>query len=120
MTQVVFSPGRAQQLRYLLWAAVVLGAVFVGLAAFVAVAGGSGRFAAFVAVPAVVLLLSAMLTLRSMEQPGPGARIGCLLTGGTLVVVGLVLASAVVGILPSIVGILLVLLALMPDRGDEQ
>ena len=119
MTQVVFSPGRAQQLRYLLWAAVVLGASFVGLAVFVAMVGGSIRFAVFVAVPAFVLLPSAMLTLRAMEQPGLGARIGCLLTGGVLIVVGLLLASAVVGILPSIVGILLMLLALMPDGGYE-
>ena len=120
MTRVVYSPGRAQQLRYLLWAAVVLGAAFVGLAVFVAMAGGSARFAVFVAVPAFVLLPSAMMTLKAMEQPGLGARIGCLLTGGILIVVGLLLASAVVGILPSIVGILLMLLALLPDGGEEQ
>jgi hypothetical protein len=119
MTQVVFSPGRAQQLRYLLWAAVVMGAAAIGLAVFVAMAGGSVRFAAFLAVPAVVLLVAAMLTLRAMEQPGLGARIGCLVTGGVLVVVGLLLASAVVGILPSIVGILLMLLALLPEGGDD-
>ena len=120
MTQVVFSPGRAQQLRSLLWAAVVLAAACLALALFVAVAGGSLRFAAFLAVPASVLVPSAMLTLRAMEQPGPGARIGSLLTGGLLIVVGLLLASAVVGILPSIVGILLLLLALLPARGEEQ
>ena len=119
MTRVVYSPGRAQQLRYLLWAAVVLGAAFLGLAVFALIAGGSARFAVFLAVPALALLPSSMLTLRALDQPGQGARVGSLVTGGVLIVVGLLLASAVVGILPSIVGILLMLLALLPDGGDE-
>jgi hypothetical protein len=119
MTPVVYSPARAQQLRVLLWVAFVMGAAFLGLAVFAFVAGGSARFAAFLAVPAFALLPSAMLTLRALEQPGLGARIGSLLTGGALIVVGLLLASAVIGILPSIVGILLMLLALLPDAGER-
>ena len=115
MTRVVYSPGRAQQLRYLLWTAVVLGAAFVGLAVFAFIAGGSARFALFLAIPAFALLPASMLTLRALDEPGLGARIGSLLTGGVLVVVGLLLASAVVGILPSIVGILLMLLAVLPE-----
>jgi hypothetical protein len=119
MGTVVYSPARAQQLRYLLWSAFVLGAVCLGLAVFVLVLGGSARFAGFVGVPAVVVLASSMLTLRALEDRGQAARVGSLLTGSVLIVVGLLLASAVVGILPSIVGILLMLLALLPDSGDE-
>ena len=119
MTQAIYSPGRAQQLRYLLWAGVILGAAFLGLAVFALFVGGSVRFALFVAVPALLLLPSSMLTLRAMQERGRPARVGSILTGLLLVVVGLFLASAVVGILPSIVGVLLLLLALLPDVGDH-
>lgn len=119
MGLVIYSPARAKQLRYLVWAAFVMGAATLGLAVFIAVLGGSLRYATFVAVPAVVLLATAMLTLRALEERGFEARVWCLLTGGVLVVVGLLLASAVVGILPSIVGVLIVLLALLPDVGDQ-
>ena len=119
MGMVVYSPGRAQQLRYLLWSAFVMGAISLGFAVFVLVLGGSARFAGFVAVPALVVLVASMLTLRALEDRGQAARVGSLLTGALLIVIGLLLASAVVGILPSIVGILLMLLALLPDTGDE-
>lgn len=119
MGLVIYSPGRAKQLRYLVWAAFGMGAASLGLAVFIAVLGGSLRYATFVAVPAVVLLVTAMLTLRALEHRGFEARVWCLLTGGVLVVVGLLLASAVVGILPSIVGVLIVLLALLPDVGEQ-
>lgn len=119
MALVIYSPGRAQQLRYLLWTGFVLGAAFVGLAVFVLVLGGSPRFAAFIAVPALVLLPSAMLSLRALEERGRAARLGCIVTGVLLVAVGLFLTALVVGILPSIVGVLLLLLALLPDVGDQ-
>lgn len=119
MTLVIYSPGRAQQLRYLLWTGFILAAAFVGLATFILVAGGSARFAAFVAVPAVVLLPSAMISLRALEERGRAARLGCVVTGVLLIAVGLFLTALVVGILPSIVGVLLLLLALLPDVGDQ-
>lgn len=119
MALVIYSPGRAQQLRYLLWAGFILAAAFVGLATFILIAGGSARFAAFVAVPSIVLLPSAMLSLRALEERGRAARLGCVVTGVLLVAVGLFLTALVVGILPSIVGVLIVLLALLPDVGDQ-
>ena len=119
MALVIYSPGRAQQLRYLLWTGFVMGAASLGHAAFVLVLGGSPRFAALVAVPAVLLLPSGLLSLRALEERGTGARWGAVVTGLLLIVVGLFLTSLVVGILPSIVGVLLLLLALLPDVGDQ-
>jgi hypothetical protein len=120
MTPVSYSAARTQQLRVLLWVAFGMGAAALGLAVFVLVGGGSARFAAFLAVPACALLPSSLLSVRSLDGPGSAARIGTVLTGGALIVVGLLLASVVIGILPSIVGILLVLLALLPDAGEDR
>ena len=117
MTRVVHSPGRAQQLRYLLRAAVVVGALCLGFAVLAFLAGGSARFATFLAVTAIAVVVTSVLTLRALALPGAAARWGSVASGGLLVVAGLLLASAVVGILPSIVGILLVLLALLPEDG---
>lgn len=119
MPLVIFSPGRAQQLRILLWATVVMGALLAGLATFVLVAGGPPRFALFVAVSAVLVLGSAVLGLRTIEQRGLAARRWTLVTGVLLIVLAVLLTQAAVGILPSIVGVLLVLLAVLPDVGDH-
>ncbi len=119
MALVIYSPGRAQQLRYLLWTGFILAAASLGIATFILIAGGSARFAAFVAVPSIVLLPAAMFSLRALEERGRAARLGSVVTGVLLVAVGLFLTALVVGILPSIVGVLIVLLALLPDVGDQ-
>ncbi len=119
MSLTVYSVARAQQLRYLLWAAVVIGALMLGLATFVVVLGGSGRYAAFVTVPALLVLASAVTALRRLEERGVAARWWSVGTGLLLLVLGLLLAAATVGILPSIVGILLILMALLPGTGDH-
>lgn len=119
MSPVVLSPGRAQQLRYLLWATVVLGALLLALAVFVVLIGGSTRYALFVTVPALLVLATAVAALRRLEDRGPAVRWWSLGTGLLLLVLGLLLAQITVGILPSILGVLLVLLTLLPDTGDH-
>lgn len=119
MGPVVYSPGRAQQLRLLLWSAVVMAAVATALALWVVIVGGSTRFALFVALPNLLLLVLTARTLQLLEDRGRGARFGAVGVGVLLLLIGLVLASAVIGIIPSIIGILVLLLALLPDVGDQ-
>lgn len=119
MPLVIFSPGRAQQLRILLWATVVIGALLAALATFLLVVGGPVRFALFVAVPAVLVLVLAVIALRRLEQRGAAARWWTVATGVLLILLAVLLTQAAVGLLPSIIGVLLVLLALLPDVGDH-
>lgn len=119
MTLVIYSPARAKQLRIVLWSSVVVAAAFAALAAWVLLVGGTTRFALFLAVPGVLLLATSARTLQLMEQRGRGARLGSIATGVLLLLIGLVLASATLGIVPSILGVLMLLLALLPDVGDQ-
>ncbi|MFC6286834.1 hypothetical protein ACFP3Q_11535 [Nocardioides sp. GCM10027113] len=115
----VYSPARARQLRVLLWAAVVVGAVLTALMAFVLVAGDAARYALVVGVPSLLLVAGAANGLRAMAERGFAARRWSVLTGAVLVVLGLFLTSVALGVLPSILGVLLLLMALLPDVGDQ-
>lgn len=119
MALVIYSPGRAKQLRILLWSSVVVAAAFSGLAAWILIVGGVARFALFLAIPGLLLLASATRTLQLMEHRGTGARFGSIGTGIVLLLIGLVLANSALGIIPTILGILMVLLAVLPDVGDQ-
>jgi hypothetical protein len=118
-TVVLYSEARARQLRVLLWAAVVVGALLVALAAFALVLAGPSRYVLMVTVPAVLLLATTVTALRRMEHRGPAARWWSVGTGVLLMVLGLFLTSLALGVLPSILGVLLVLMALLPDTGDH-
>lgn len=119
MGPAVYSPGRAKQLRALLWASVVVAALFTALAVWVLLVGSTVRYAFFLAIPGLLLMLASARTLKALEERGRAARVGALLTGGLLVFIGLVLASVTLGILPSILGVLILLLAVLPDVGDH-
>jgi ATP/ADP translocase len=120
MSVAVYSPARAKQLRILLWAAVVLAAAFIGLAVFVVTMDGSTRFALFLGSSSVLVLLTAMFSLQLLEERGRPAKVGAAATGGLLAVVGLLLANLALGILPTIVGVLLLLVALLRDHGEME
>jgi hypothetical protein len=113
-----YSPGRAKQLTALLWAAIVLAGLGAGLAGFLVGTGHAG-FAIFVGVPAFLVLGTAGMAMRALRGGTFAAKPWSIAAGAVLILIGLVFADSAVSILPSIVGILLVLLAMLADRGER-
>ena len=113
-----FSPGRSKQLGILLWAAVVLAGLAAGLAGFLVGTGHAG-FAIFVGVPAFLVLGTAGMAMRALRWGAFAAKPWSMAAGAVLILTGLLFAQSAVSILPSMVGILLVLLALLGDRGER-
>jgi len=113
-----YSPGRAKQLGYLLWAAIVLAGLAAGLAGWL-VGTGFGQPAIVVAVPALLTLGTSGMALRELRVGTFAAKPWSIAAGAVLILTGLFFAQTPVGILPSIVGTLLVLLALIADRGER-
>jgi hypothetical protein len=113
-----YSPGRTKQLMILLWAAVGMAGLGAGLAGFLVGTGHAG-FAIFVATPAFVVLGTSAMALRALREGTFAAKPWSTAVGAVLILVGLVYAQDAVSILPSIVGILLVLLALLRDHGER-
>jgi hypothetical protein len=114
-----YSPGRAKQLTILLWAAVVLAGLGAGLAGFLVGTGHPGS-AIVVGVPAFLVLGTAAMAMRALREGTFAAKPWSAAAGAVLILTGLFLAGETdVSILPSIVGILLVLLALLGDHGER-
>lgn len=105
-----YSPARATQLRYVLVAAVVVGVLLLVL----------GLFAPLALVPAVLVLVSSGLALRLLKDGRRGARWGAVAAGAVQVLLGVWMARSGLGIIPSIVGVLLLLLALLPEADDTR
>jgi hypothetical protein len=113
-----FSPGRSKQLGVLLWAAIVLAGLGAGLAGFLVGTGHAG-FAIFVGVPAFLVLGTAGMAMRALREGTFAAKPWSMAAGAVLILTGLFFAESAVTILPSLVGILLVLLALLADHGER-
>ena len=88
-----YGPARARQLRYLLVAL--------------------GLFAPLALVPAVLVLVSSGLALRLLRDGRRGARWAAVGAGGVQVLLGVWMARSGLGIIPSIVGVLLLLLGIV-------
>lgn len=119
MTLAVYSPARARQLRFLLWAAAALAAAFLALAVLVVLAG-SPRFGLFLGTSSALALLTAVVSLRLLAERGRPARNSAAVAGVLLMLVGLLVANAALSVLPTIVGVLLVLVALVRDHGERE
>ena len=104
-----YSPARATQLRYVLVAAVVVGVLLLVL----------GLFAPLALVPAVLVLVSSGLALRVLKDGRRGARWAAVGAGAVQVLLGVWMARSGLGIIPSIVGVLLLLLALLPEADTD-
>ena len=113
-----YSPGRTKQLGILLWAAIVLAGLGAGLAGFL-VGTGYAQLAIVVAVPAALALGTSAMALRGLREGAFAAKWWSAAAGTVLIITGLFFAQSAVSILPSLVGILLVLLALLADRGER-
>jgi hypothetical protein len=113
-----YSPGRAKQLGILLWTAVVLAGLGAGLAGFL-VGTGHADFAILVGVPAFLVLGTAGMAMRALREGTYAAKPWSAAAGAVLILTGLFFAQTAVSIVPSMVGILLVLLALLGDRGER-
>jgi len=113
-----YSPGRSKQLSILLWAAVVLAGLAAGLAGFLVGTGYAG-YAVFVATPAFLVLGTAAMGLRALREGAFAAKPWSAAAGMVLILTGLLFSRDALSILPTIVGILLVLLALLRDHGDR-
>jgi len=103
-----YSAARATQVRYVLVAAVVVGVLLLVLAVFVPLA----------LVPAVLVLVSSGLALRLLRDGRRGARWAAAGAGAVQVLLGVWMARSGLGLIPSIVGVLLLLLALLPEADD--
>lgn len=100
-----YSPARATQLRYVLVAAVVVGVLLLLMGVFVPVA----------LVPAVLVLASSGLALRLLQGGRRSARWAAVGAGVVQVLLGVWMARSGLGLIPSVVGVLLLLLALLPE-----
>lgn len=113
-----YSPGRTKQLGVLLWAGIVLAGLGAGLAGFLVGTGHPG-YAIFVGVPAFLELGTGAMAMRALRQGAYAAKPWSAAAGAVLVLTGLLFAATAVSILPSLVGILLMLLALLRDYGER-
>ena len=113
-----YSPGRSKQLGVLLWVAVALAGIGAGLAGFLVGTGRPGD-AIYVGVPAFLALGTAAMALRALREGTFASKPWSLAAGAVLILTGLVFAQSAVSILPSMVGVLLVLLALLGDHGER-
>lgn len=113
-----YSPGREKQLRILLWVAVGLAALGTILAGYL-VGTGYLRPGVFVAVPAGMVLALAGMGLRELREGNWAAKPWSAAAGAMLILSGLVFAQAVWSLVPSVIGILLVLMALLGDHGER-
>jgi hypothetical protein len=113
-----FSPGRSKQLAVLLWSAIVLAGLGAALAGFL-VGTGHAAESIFVGVPAFLVLGTAGMALRAVRAGTFAAKPWSAAAGGVLVLTGFLFAQDPVSVLPSLVGILLVLLAMLADRGER-
>jgi hypothetical protein len=111
-----FSPGRTKQLGALLWTSIVLAGLAAGLAGFLVGTGNAGA-AIFLATPAFLVLGTSVMAMSALRAGTFAAKPWSAASGGLLILTGLLFAQTAVSILPSMVGILLVLLALLADRG---
>ena len=116
--EALYSPGRSRQLGILLWVAVVLAAAMVAFGVFFLTIGYPG-YALVVVAPAVLLLGSAATSLRLLRAGGRGGKIGSVVTGAVLILIAMLFANSALSLLPSIVGVLVLLLALLRDVGDR-
>ena len=113
-----YSAGRTKQLRILLWLAVGLAGLGAMLAGALA-GNGYGRFSLFLAVPAGLVLVTAGMALRRLAGGDRAAKQWTVAAGVVLVLTGLLLAETAFSLLPSVAGILLVLLAVLRDVGER-
>ncbi len=118
MSDLYYSPGRTKQLTILLWTAIVMAGLGAGLAGFL-VGTGYAAYSILVATPAFLALGTSAMALRALRLGSFAAKPWSASAGAVLILTGLLLADDAVTILPSIVGILLVLLALLADHGER-
>jgi hypothetical protein len=113
-----YSPGRTKQLVILLWAAIAMAGLAAGLAGWL-VGTGNPAIAIIVAVPALLLLGTSAMALSALRAGSHAAKPWSASAGGVLVLAGLGFAKGEVSILFSILGVLLLLLALLRDDGER-
>jgi hypothetical protein len=111
-----YGPARTRQLRALLWVSLVLAGLLLMVSVFALVVGPR-QFGFVVGVPALVGTALATAAVRD----GTNARLRLLSLGSGVcqAVLGVLLAASALGILPSIVGILLLLVALLPGVAGD-
>ena len=108
-----YSPARAGQVRILLWVAVAVSVLTVLAGVLVLPA----RLAFFAGVPAVAAVATGALALRRLSARRP-AKVAAGLTGGLVSLVGLLTALLPLGFVVIVVGVLMCLVALMPEPHD--
>jgi hypothetical protein len=113
-----YSPGRAKQLTILLWSAIVVAGLGAGLAGFL-VGTGYAVYAILVATPAFLALGTSAMALRALREGRFAAKPWSASAGAVLILTGMFFAKDAVSILPSMVGVLIVLLALLGDHGER-
>lgn len=109
-----FGAARATQLRVLLIASVVTGAI-TALFGAVILAGGHPWAGLALLVPGTLLLAACAVALRALALRGTPAKVACLVVGALQVLLGVLLTASGLGLLPSILGVLLIVLTVLPD-----
>lgn len=119
----VYGEDRARRLRTVLRVVLGLAVVLVALDLW-AIAGvgldedGAVGFAVLVAVVAGVLLGWAGAALRLLPQRGRGAKVAAVGTGASLLLLALPMAVTWMGFVMVPIGLVVLLLALLPDDPD--
>ena len=114
-----FSPPRVSQLRAFLIAAVVIGVVVVVLGVLSLAEDGADRPTVTILVVGCLAVATAAVGVRLLPERDRAAQLTYVAAGMMQVSLGILLADGAVGILPSIIGVLLVMLTLLADTGDR-
>ena len=114
-----YEPARSRQLTIVLWVVVGLGLLLAGFGAWLLFSGApAGLVILLLLLPAVLMLLLAGWCRGLLQRGEATARVAVPVTAVATTLVGLLWSRSVPGILIAVVGVLLLLLALLPGRGD--
>ena len=116
--RVVFSVERARLLRQVLYVSLVVDAYLVAVTAIEAGLGNVG-YAISIGVPTLVLIgytVGTLVTLRSRNQL---SKVLSAMTGSLLAILGLVVVKTLFGVVPVVLGVLVVVLSFRRDDGER-
>ena len=121
MTRPPYEPARARQLRILLWVVVGVGVLLAVLALLYLLGGSNPALVLLVVVaPAMLMLGLGSKSLQLLGRGEPQARSWVAGTAGVVVLTGVLFSRTGPGLLLTVVGILLLLVALLPARHAGQ
>jgi len=118
MGRIVFSVERARLLRQVLYVSIVVDLYLVAATAIEARMGNLG-YAISIGTPTLVLVGYTAGTLVLLRRRNQLAKVLCAMTGSLLAIMGVVVVQTLFGLVPVVIGVLLVVLSFRRDNGER-